>query len=350
MNRSTMLRWELQQFGADNLRLVETPVPVPGPNQVLVRVSAISLNYRDKLMIQHGMGLTPKMPFTPASDMAGTVVSLGPGSRRVALGDAVVGAFSADWLDGPAPGSGRDLMPALGGPPLPGMLAEYVVLPEAWLVHAPSSLDAVLASTLPCAAVTAWQALVGSGEPCAGKSVVVQGTGGVSLFALQFAASLGATVIVTSSSDEKLARAMTLGASHGINYRSTPQWAQAVIDLTGGRGADHVLEMVGGDNLAHSIDALVHQGRISMIGVFGGMEAMLPAAALLKKRATIQAIGVGPRRSLEQLIEHIDRARIKPVIAAQYAFSDLPAALNALDRGPFGKVVVCAAAGKENQS
>jgi len=348
MGSSTMLRWELEQFGARNLRLVEAPVPVPGRNQVLVRVSAIALNYRDKLMIQHGMGLAPEMPFTPASDMAGTVVSLGPGSGRVAVGDAVLGAFCADWLDGAAPGTGRDLMPALGGPPLPGMLAEYVVLPEQWLVHAPSSLDAVQASTLPCAAVTAWQALVGSGRPCAGSSVVVQGTGGVSLFALQFAASLGATVIVTSSSDEKLARAVTLGASHGVNYRSTPQWEEAVIELTGGRGADHVLEMVGGDNLARSIDALVHQGRISMIGVFGGMQATLPVAALLKKRATIQGIGVGPRRALEQLVDHIDSTGIKPVIAARHAFSDLPAALDALDRGPFGKVVVCAPSATEN--
>jgi len=340
MIESMMWRWELDQFGRDNLRLVEAAVPTPGPKEVLVRVSAVSLNYRDKLIIEHGMGLDPAMPFTPASDMAGTVVALGAGSGRFAVGDDVLGAFSADWLDGRAPGSGRDLMPALGGPPLPGMLSEYVVLPEEWLVAAPVSLDAIESSTLPCAAVTAWQALVELGDLRAGQSVVVQGTGGVSLFAVQFAASHGATVIVTSGTDDKLARARMIGASHGINRQATPEWAAAVIELTAGRGADHVLEMVGGANLARSLDAVVHQGRISMIGVFGGMEAMFPVGALLKKRATIQGIGVGPRRVLEDVVRHIDSTGIKPVIAAQYPFTDLHAALAELDRGPFGKVVL----------
>jgi len=335
-----MCRWELPQFGRENLRMVEVPVPAPGAHEVLVCVSAVSLNYRDKLIIQNGMGLTPDMPFTPGSDMAGTVVATGAGSHRFAVGDAVLGAFSADWQDGAAPGTGRDLMPALGGPPLPGMLSEYVVLPEEWLVHAPSSLDAIQASTLPCAAVTAWQALVELGRLRAGQSVVVQGTGGVSLFALQFAAAHGATVIVTSSDDDKLARVKAIGASHGINRHSTPEWAQAVIALTEGRGADHILEMVGGDNLARSLDAIVHQGRISVIGVFGGMEATLPVGAMLKKRATIQGIGVGPRRVLEDVVRAIDSTGIKPVIAAQHPFSDLQAALDELDRGPFGKVVI----------
>lgn len=335
-----MRRWELPQFGRENLKLVEVPVPAPGAHEVLIRISAVSLNYRDKLIIENGMGLTPDMPFTPSSDMAGTVVTIGAGSHRFAVGDTVLGAFSAGWLDGAAPGTGRDLMPALGGPPLPGMLSEYVVLPEEWLVHAPSSLDAVQASTLPCAGVTAWQALVELGQLHAGQSIVVQGTGGVSLFAVQFAAAHGATVIVTSGDDDKLARVKAIGATHGINRHSTPEWAQAVIALTGGRGADHILEMVGADNLGRSLDALVHQGRISVIGVFGGLQATLPVGVMLKKRPTIQGIGVGPRRVLEDVVRAIDSTGLKPIIAAQHPFSDLQVALDELDRGPFGKVVI----------
>jgi NADPH:quinone reductase-like Zn-dependent oxidoreductase len=335
-----MRRWELAPFGREHLRLVEVPVPVPGPQEVLVQVTAVSLNYRDKLIIENGMGLTSSAPFTPGSDMAGTVVAAGSGSHRFAIGDAVLGAFSGDWLDGAASGTGRELMPALGGPPLPGMLAEYVVLPEAWLVRAPASLDAVQASTLPCAAVTAWQALVELGQLRAGQSVVVQGTGGVSLFAVQFALAHGATVIVSSGDDGKLARVKALGAHHGINRHTTPDWSEAVIAMTTGKGADHILEMVGGDNLASSLDALVHQGRISLIGVFGGMEARLPVGAMLKKRATIQGIGVGSRRVLEDVVRAVDSTGIQPVIAAQHAFTDLQAALDELDRGPFGKVVI----------
>ncbi|MGZ5198552.1 MAG: zinc-dependent alcohol dehydrogenase family protein [Terriglobales bacterium] len=344
MNKK-MRKWQLSpKFGRGNLELMEVPVPAPSENEVLVRVSAVSLNYRDKLIIENGMGLTAAESFTPGSDMAGTVVALGSGVKRFRNGDPVLSVFSGDWIDGLAPGHGRELMPALGAPSLPGVLAEYVALPEQWLVHAPSSLTAVQASTLPCAAVTAWQALVELGGLRPGQNVVVQGTGGVSLFAVQFAIMNGAKVIVISGDDEKLARVKRLGVSRCINRHSTPEWAQAVIDATDGRGADHILEMVGADNLARSIDALVHQGRISLVGVFGGMLASLPVGAMLKKRATIQGIGVGPRRVLEEVIRAIDRSAIKPVIAGQYGLGDLDKALDELDRGPFGKIVIQIAA------
>lgn len=240
----SMRRWQISEAGRKALRLVKVPLPTPGPGEVLVRVKAVSLNYRDRLFIDNNGYAEYALPFTPGSDLAGEVQSLGQGVTRFAVGDPVINNFTAGWVDGPPPRV-HGVNPSFGGP-LQGVLAEFVALPAEWLVAAPKTLDASMASTLPCAALTAWTALVELGKLQPGESVVIQGTGGVSLFALQIASSMGARVIVTSSGTEKLERARALGATHCINRETVQDWAEAVRDITGGRGADHILEMVGG--------------------------------------------------------------------------------------------------------
>ena len=335
----TMRRWQMSAIGRGNLSLAAVPVPEPKGGEVLVKVGAASLNYRDKLVIETGMGLPLAFPFTPASDLAGTIAATGAGAKRFATGDRVISNFIPDWIDGRRPGDARvPHYQTLGGF-YPGVLADYVCFPEDWLVKAPTRLDDAEASCLPIAALTAWSALIELGALHAGQTVVVQGTGGVALFGLQLAKLHGAEVIVTSSSDDKLARAKALGADHGINYRKE-DWVEAVYRLTQDRGADHVLEIAGGPHLARSLAAVAVQGRISVIGVLEGFEISGPAGPLLLKSPVIQGISVGHRRGLEQLVAAVDHAGLKPVIDHRYGLKDLPAALDHLDRGPFGKVVL----------
>lgn len=331
----SMHRWTLPRFGLDHLTLANAAIPTPGQGELLIKVAAVALNYRDKMMVENGMGMKLDAPLTPASDMAGDVIGVGPGVTRFQVGERVLSTFHAGWVEG-----GYAARHATLGGPLPGMLAEYVVLDQEGAVAAPRSLDAVQASTLPCAALTAWFALVEMGGLRAGQTAVVQGTGGVALFGLQFATAHGARVIVTSGSDDKLARAEALGAAHGINRHAAPDWSTRVLELTDGRGADHVLELAGGDNLAQSLDALAQGGRISLIGVLDGLEIRAPAVPLLQKRATLQGIGVGHRRALERMIDAIDHLGIQPVIDSEFPFGDVPAAFERLAQGPFGKVVV----------
>jgi len=336
---ATMNSWTMDGMGRDRLSQVTVPIPAPNAGEVLVKVSAVSLNYRDKLVIDNGMGLALTFLFVPGSDMAGVVEALGSGSSRFQTGDRVVGNFSPDWIDGRNTGTARNPPYKTLGGLYPGVLTEYVCFPEDWLVRALATLDDAESSTLPCAALTAWFALVERGTLRAGQTVLIHGTGGVATFGLQFANALGASVIVVSGSDDKLARAKTLGAAYGIN-RHTEDWVESVYRLTNDRGADHILETIGGTHLGRSIEAAAVNGRISVIGVFGGFEVSGPAGPLLRKGLTLQGIGVGHRRSLEDMIDAIDRLGIKPVIDARYAFSDLPQALDHLDRGAFGKIVV----------
>ncbi|WP_370868958.1 zinc-dependent alcohol dehydrogenase family protein [Ectorhizobium quercum] len=327
-------------FGRDNLTLAETPIPSPGPGEVLVRVSAVSLNYRDKLVIENGMGFDLAFPFTPASDMAGTVEAVGDGAGRFRPGDRVISTFSPGWIDGKlAIGNARTLPYRTLGGSHPGVLSDYVSFPEDWFVAAPASLDDGEASTLPCAGLTAWFALVECGRLHAGQTVVVQGTGGVALFGLQIARAHGAEVIVTSGSAAKLDRASALGADHGVD-RTAEDWAEAVWRLTGDRGADQILELAGGANLGKSLQAVAVGAHIAVIGVLDGFEISGPASPLLLKTPTISGISVGHRRALEDLVRAIDRTGIKPVIDRRYGFAELPAALDHLERGPFGKIVI----------
>jgi len=334
-----MQRWSMNALGRENLKLTQEPVPKPGPGEVRVRVNAVALNYRDKMVIEGMMPIPLSFPFTPASDMAGVVDSIGEGVTRFQPGARVISTFFPEWIDGRPQADARHLPYKTSGGYFPGMLAEYAIVNENGLVAAPENLDDVEASTLPCAGLTAWFALVERGNLRAGQSVLVQGTGGVAIFALQIAKALGAEVYVTSGSDEKLARAKKLGADRGIN-RLKGDWAEALLTLTQDRGIDHIIETVGGENLQHSLRAVAVHGRISVIGVLAGSEIMLSAGELLLKSPVIQGIGVGHRRALEEFVRAVEVTGLKPVIEQRYRFDQLEQALEHLDRGAFGKIVL----------
>ncbi len=335
----TMKRWSMETPGREQLKLETVGKPKPGPGEVLVRVTAASLNYRDKLVIETGFGLPLTFPFTPASDMAGVVEAAGEGARRFTVGERVISVFIPEWISGLNQGTARKPPYRTLGGVFPGVLAEYVAFPEGWLTAASTSLDDAEASTLPVAGLTAWFALMERGGPLLGKTVLIQGTGGVSLFGLQLAKAAGAQVILTSSSDDKLARAKGLGVDHGIN-RSKEDWVEAVYRLTQDRGADHILEIGGGAGLGQSVQAASMGGRISVIGVIEGFEVSGPVAPIMLKGLAIQGIGVGHRNAQESFSRAVDDLGLKPVIDRRYSFGDLQAALDHLDRGPFGKIVI----------
>jgi NADPH:quinone reductase-like Zn-dependent oxidoreductase len=329
----TLRRWQLSSFGREQLEQVALPLPTPGPGQVLVEVGAVSLNYRDLLMIRDGMGMPLELPFTPGSDMAGTVVATGPGVTRFAVGDRVVNTFWGGWTD-----SHWHAEAVLAGGPGPGMLASHVLIDAAWAVAAPATLSLAEASTLPCAGLTAWFALAETGALRAGETVLIHGTGGVALFGLQLARLHGAQAIVVTGSEDKRERALALGASHALLRGS--DWPAEVRRLTHGRGADHVLELASGLNLDRSLQAVKQGGRVSVIGMLGGETLSASFYAMVLGRVTVQGIGVGHRRALEDLVRAVDVNALKPAIAGQYGFDELPAALDHLERGAFGKIVV----------
>ncbi|CAA0110860.1 Alcohol dehydrogenase [Starkeya nomas] len=334
-----MRRWQIDDYGRAALALKEVPVPRPGAGEVLVKVEAVSLNYRDTLVIANGLGAPLDFPFTPGSDLAGTVAAAGEGSRRFAEGERVISTFFPGWIDGLPRGDSATLpYQALGGA-YPGMLADYVALPEEWLVRAPRTLAPEEASTLPCAGLTAWFGLVERGGLKAGETVLVEGTGGVALFGLAIARAHGARTIVVSGSAGKLARAKALGADIGID-RTAGDWVEAVRAATGGYGADHVLALAGGPALGRAVEVAAIGGRIAQIGIIEGFDAALPLGPLMLKQLTLNGIGVGHRRALEDLVRAVDTAGLKPVIDARYRLEELPAALDHLERGAFGKIVV----------
>jgi len=322
--------------GIDALTLVDVPQPRPGPRQILIKVGACSLNYRD-LAIVLGTYRGPVKPdLVPLSDGAGVVAEVGAEVTRVQPGDRVVGCFFQRWLAGPftatTPGS------SLGGA-IDGMLAQYVALDENGVVKLPPHLSIEEAATLPCAAVTAWNALTEHARIVAGEIVLVQGTGGVSIFALQLARLMGARVIVTSSSDDKLARAAALGAEHGINYARTPDWDQAVVAATDG-GVDHVVEVGGPGTLARSLRAVRIGGRVSLIGVLSGAAEINPML-IFARRANIQGISVGSAQMFEAMNRAIAAAALHPIIDQVFAFEDAPQAFRHLQSARhFGKVVI----------
>lgn len=333
----TYQRWELAAPGLEQLVLQGYPLPAPQAGEILIAAEAVSLNYRDGEIMAHGMGRALDFPHTPGSDLAGRVVAVGAGVTRFAVGERVLSAFIPDWIDGASlPWSAA---PSRGSP-LPGVLAQYVLDRADGYVRAPASLSAAAASTLPVAGLTAWMALIEHGRLHAGQTVVVQGTGGVSLFAVQLAAAHGARVIVISGSDDKLERARALGAHEGINRLRTPAWHEQVLALTGGRGADHILEMAAGENVERSLRAVAQGGRISLIGLLESDQFSLPVLPLIGSRASITGIAVGPRRALEDMVRAVDLLRIQPVIDAVYPFSQAGAAFAHLQRGAFGKVVI----------
>lgn len=331
--------YRIHEVGSpDSLKLDELPTPVPGPGRVLVRVRATSLNYRDLLVVKGLYSRNLPLPMIPLSDGAGEVVEVGAGVTRVKPGDRVAAAFMQTWQAGGITETAT--RSALGGA-IDGMLAESVVLHEDGLVRIPDHLTFEEAATLPCAGVTAWHALFAEEPLTPASTVLIQGTGGVSLFALQFAKLAGARVIATSSSDEKLERVLALGASDGINYKSTPDWEKRVLELTGGVGVDHVVEVGGAGTLGKSLRAVRHGGHISLIGVLSGGSGDVPLFGALMKNVRIQGIYVGSRTMFEDMTRATAQHKLRPVVDRIFNFTEAPDALRHLESGShFGKVVI----------
>jgi NADPH:quinone reductase-like Zn-dependent oxidoreductase len=323
--------------GLDSLTPIERPDLQPGYGQVVVRVRATSLNYRD-LIIGKGQNPAIAFPVIPMSDGAGDIVAIGEGVTRVKVGDRVAGTFFQDWQAGEI--TSQIMKSALGGE-LDGMLAEYVVLHQNGVVILPDHLSYEEGATLPCAAVTAWHGLVSKGNLKAGDTVLILGTGGVSVFALQFAKLQGARTIVTSSSDAKLEQAKALGADELINYNTHPDWEAEVYRLTNKVGVDHVVEVGGAGTLEKSIKAVRYGGRISLIGVLTGFGGEINPWLLLAKSIALQGIYVGSREMFETMNRAIAQAQLKPAIDRAFPFTEARAAYDYLQSGShFGKVVI----------
>ena len=334
-----MRAFELQNdFGIDNLVRVTRDEPRAGPGEVMVRMRAASLNYRDLLLVKGHYNPHLKLPMVPLSDGVGEVTGVGEGVTRVAVGDRVASLFHQGWISGsPAP----DLLSHTLGGPLEGVLRDHVVLHQDGVAKVPEHLSDLEAATLPCAALTAWSALAGEGDVSAGDTVVVQGTGGVSLFALQLAKLMGARVIITSSSDDKLERAKALGADHLINYRTTPQWAKPVLEITDGRGADHIVEVGGAGTIEQSLRAIRMDGRIAVIGVLSGVASELPITLILMKHVRLQGLMVGPRDSFEAMCRAISLHGMTPTIDRVFGFEEIKDALRYMGEGRhFGKICI----------
>src|SRR5262245_33186700 len=332
-----MHAYQLPKAGSiDALARVELPMPKPGPRQVLVKVAACSLNYRDLAIVLGTYRMAVKPNLVPLSDGAGEVMEVGAGVTRVKVGARVAGCFFQRWIAGPFLADTH--ASSLGGS-IDGMLAQYVVLEEEGVVPLPTHLSFEEGATLPCAAVTAWHALAEHARIAAGQTVLVQGTGGVSIFALQLARLMGAQVIATTPSEEKRARAKTLGATHGVNYKTVPDWDKAVIELTGG-GVDHVVEVGGPATLAQSLRAIRIGGKVTMIGVLSGAAEINPMA-IFARRANVQGISVGSAQMFEAMNRAITVGGLKPIIDKVFPFDEAPAAFRHLQSAQhFGKVVI----------
>jgi NADPH:quinone reductase-like Zn-dependent oxidoreductase len=324
-------------FGISALRQVEVDMPSPRPGQIVLRVLAASLNYRDLAILSGSYLPDLPLPYVPASDACGEVIAVGEGVERFRVGDRVAPVYIQGWHDGPLTPEQRSKC-TLGGP-LAGVLQQYIVVPEQDAVHVPASLTAEEASTLPIAALTAWSAL-SDGQIEAGDTVLVQGSGGVALFALQFAKAAGATVIATSSSAQKLERLRALGADHVINYRTHPDWAGAVKEVTDGRGADIVVE-TGGSTLPQSLSATAFGGHVAVVGFVAGYQATIGVRQLIGPMLRVQGVVVGSRTRFEDMIRSICKHGIQPVIDSVFAFEDARFAFERLESGShFGKIVV----------
>jgi len=325
-------------WGFDNLTLARRPIPSPGSGEILVRMKAASLNYRDLVVLDRGYGRsTGELPLIPVSDGAGEVVGIGPGVTRVKVGDRVCPTFFQSWIGGEA--RAESFQKALGGP-LDGAMAEYMLIAEDGCVKLPDGLSYAEASTLPCAALTAWSALVTLGGVKAGDKVLVQGSGGVAQFALSFAKILGAHVTVISSSDEKLAKMRAAGADATINYVTTEDWAKASRDVTADRGGfDNIIELGGEKTLPLSLRAIRPGGTISLIGVLSGLALNASLGPIVARQVRLQGVTVGHRDGFERMLAAIAQHKIKPVLDRGFGFEDLKAALLYLKSGrQYGKI------------
>ncbi|MBL8679233.1 MAG: NAD(P)-dependent alcohol dehydrogenase [Myxococcales bacterium] len=328
-----------QSFGLENLGVKEREIPSPRAGEVLVRVGAASLNYRDLLMVRGLYNPKQKLPLIPCSDGAGVVSAVGEGVTRFRVGDRVMPTFAQGWLAG-EPSREKLMATTLGGP-LDGMLCEYRALHESGLVAVPEHLDLEQAATLPCAGLTAWRALFDHGGLLPGQWVLVQGTGGVSVFALQFAKQMGAKVIATTSSNDKAERLRAMGADLVINYRETPNWSKPARDATGGRGVDVIVEVGGAGTLEQSLRAIKMGGRVSLIGVLAGGSGEISLFPVLMQDVRVQGVIVGSREHFEQMCRAISASKMVPVVDKVFALEHTIEAMQHMAAGAhFGKVVI----------
>ena len=335
-----MRAYQLPKSGAgiEAVTEVERPDPEPAHRQVLVKVKACSLNFRDLGIVRGSYRMPVRENIIPLSDGAGEVVAIGPGVTRVKVGDRVAGNFFQRWPGG-EPGADAHLS-ALGGS-IDGMLADYALLEEDGVVKIPPHLSLEEGATLPCAAVTVWNAMMEHAKLKAGDTVLLQGTGGVSIFGLQFAHALGIRAIITSSSDDKLKRAKTLGAAFGINYKSTPDWDKAAMEFTGGTGVDHVVEVGGAATLTRSFHAIRVGGKITLIGGLSGGASELNPGLIFSRRANVQGVSVGSTQMFQAMNRAVEVNEIKPVIDKVFAFAEAQAAYRHMASGAhFGKIVI----------
>lgn len=333
-----MHTYEIASFGLDRLTRSERDLPEPGAGEIRLQIEALSLNFRDVLVIDGLYNPRLSLPAVPLSDGAGRITAVGSGVTAWSIGDKVMSHFIAGWQDGPfrAEYAGTTL-----GTPGPGLAAEEVILPADAVIAIPRGWDCAQAATLPIAALTAWSALVTEGGLQAGQTVLTLGTGGVSIFALQLARAMGAHVIVTSSSDDKLARARELGATAGIHYGRDPAWEKQVRDLTGGAGADVVVENGGVGTLSQSLRAVRGGGTIAMLGALTGLVGEVDIAPILMKRVRVAGIMVDSKAAFRALVGFLETHPVEPVISARFPFDQLPQALAHMKSGAhFGKIVV----------
>jgi NADPH:quinone reductase-like Zn-dependent oxidoreductase len=331
-----MRAWQISQFGVEALEFVDRAEPQLAPDEVRVRMRAVSFNYRDLMMVTGRYNPRMALPRIPCSDGAGEVAEVGSAVSRWKPGDRVAGIFMQNWIEGPL--TAAKSKAALGGD-VDGMLAETVVLRETGLVHIPQHLSFAEAAALPCAAVTAWNALK-AGDVKPGATVLIQGTGGVSIFALQFARMRGARVLGVSSSDEKLERARGLGLDAGLNYRAHPEWERWAADETDGEGVDLVVEVGGAGTLERSLKAIRTGGTVAQVGVLAQGAEPFPIPLVLRKTAHIQGIYVGSRADFEEMNRAVSFAQLKPVVET-FPWSETRAVLARMESGGhFGKMAV----------
>ncbi len=331
-----MKSFEIQEFGIDKLSLVERDMPRPGQREVLVRLTAASLNYRDYMVVNGIYDPKLKRPMVPLSDGAGVVEETGPAVTRFKKGDRVAACFMQKWVEGPP--TREKGASALGGA-IDGVLREFAVFSEEGLVRAPASLDDEQVAALPCAAVTAWHALFEHTPAVPGDTVLIQGTGGVSIFALQFAKLAGMRTIITSSSGQKLERARALGASECINYKTTPKWEEEARKLTNGQGVDHVVEVGGSDTMPRSLRAVRMNGTISVIGVLSGADPTVSPVSILMNSIRVQGIYVGSREMFDRMNRAIEFHRLKPVVDRIFPWMEIKEALRYMEtQQHFGKI------------
>ena len=334
-----MKAYELETFGIENLQVVESAMPEPGGDEVLVQMCAASLNYRDLMVVRGEYNPRMRLPAVPLSDGAGEIVAVGDNVTSWKVGDRVMPSVAQKWLDGkPDSSAARS---TLGGDARSnGVLREFAAFDACSVVAIPEYLSFAEAATLPCAGLTAWNALVESGNLRAGETVLILGTGGVSIFAVQIAKHFGARVIATSSSDAKIEKVKALGADETINYRSTPDWDRAVLDLTDGVGVDHVIEVGGAGTIEKSLASVRVGGTVSMIGALSG-GATVNTVPIFMRAIRLQGIFIGSKAMFERMLQEFDRARIQPAIDRIFSFDEAPNALRYMETGKhFGKIVI----------